>query len=480
MNKIKTADAEEAILEKYHYKQELRRSLKLFSSFAVAFSFISITTGIFTNYQDMLITGGPAGIWTWPIAVAGQILVACIFAELAGIIPLSGYSYQWIKRLSSPFMGWLTGWISFCFLVLVIPAVDAGLAPVLAMLLNIEIQPANITMIVLVMLAIQAALNIAGVKLASIINDSAVYTETVGIVGLTLIIGGMVFFRDTDYSVLWSTGNAVAEGQSYFLPFIMTILMGSFTLVGFEASANLSEETINAHDTVPKAIIFSVVISGIFGFLFLIVITLAIPDLASVLASENPLPYIINHSLGSFFGKLFLILVCISIFACGLVITTSASRLVYAMSRDNVFFFGKTFSKVSAQKRSPVRATILIWILCSISILFADSLKTLVAATAVLPALIYLITIVGYLLVRKKVTLLRENSFSLGKFALPVFILSILWLITEIAILTIPEGFHNATLISVGLITAGAGFYFILFKKNMERHVSESEKISGL
>ncbi|MGY8787752.1 MAG: amino acid permease, partial [Fidelibacterota bacterium] len=109
-------------LKTFNYKQELKRSLKLFSSFAVAFSFISITTGIFTNYQFIIQTAGPAAIWSWSITVAGQLLVALIFAELAGIIPVSGYSYQWMKRLSTPFVSWTTGWISFCFLILVIPA----------------------------------------------------------------------------------------------------------------------------------------------------------------------------------------------------------------------------------------------------------------------------------------------------------------------------------------------------------------------
>ena len=41
------ADSEEAILERAGYKPELRRSLRFFSMFAIAFSIISITTGIF-------------------------------------------------------------------------------------------------------------------------------------------------------------------------------------------------------------------------------------------------------------------------------------------------------------------------------------------------------------------------------------------------------------------------------------------------
>jgi len=453
------------ILEAFDYKQELKRSLKLFSSFAVAFSFISITTGIFTNYRFVIQTGGPAGIWSWTIPVVGQLLVALIFAELAGIIPVSGYSYQWIRRLSTPFVSWMAGWISFCFLVLVIPAVDWGLAPVLAGLLNIPVSEHNIMMIVMGTILVQVTLNIIGVKLAAIINDGAVFTETIGIIGLTLFLFIAAFKNHADPAILLNTGHA-AGGAAYLAPFIMTMLMGSFTLVGFEASANLSEETVNAHRTVPKAVISSVAVSGIFGMFFLIASTLAIPDLDAVLGSNNPLPYIIETTLGSVLGKLFLVLVSISIFACGLVITTSAGRLIYAMARDDAFFFSRYFKKISPKTQSPVAATLLILVLSLISTYFAESLTLLVGATSVLPALIYLITVVAYGLNRKNIEF-RPDNFALGRFAKPIFSLAVLWLVLEIGILTIPNDFHNTTIVSGLLLLLGVVCYFLFFRNRV-------------
>ena len=455
------------ILSSFNYKQELKRSLKLFSSFAVAFSFISITTGIFTNYQFVIQTGGPAGIWSWAITVIGQLFVAFIYAELAGVIPVSGYSYQWIKQLSTPFMSWLTGWISFCFLILVIPAVDWGLAPILAELLSIPITPNNIMFIVMATITIQVAMNIIGVKLSALFNDGAVFTETIGMIGLTVFLFIAALKNNADVSILMNTGD-ISGGSSYVGPFVLTMLMGSFTLVGFEASANLSEETHNAHKTVPKAIIFSLAISGLFGMLFLIAATYAIPDVTAILGSNNPLPMIIEANLGPVVGKLFLVLVCISIFACGLVITTSAGRLIYAMSRDDVFFYSSVFKKISPKTNSPVQATMLIFVLCILSTYFADSLTLLVGATAVLPATIYLITIVSYALARKKVSF-RQDNFNLGRFAKPVFFIAILWLVLEIGILTIPEQFHNVTIVSVLMIGLGIVLYLLFFHKKMKK-----------
>src|SRR5713101_8342412 len=128
--------AEEA-LQKYGYRQEYRREIKRFASFAVGCSFISITTGIFTTYGSVLNWGGPLGIWTWPIVIVGQLFVALVFAALASRIPLAGYSYQWTSRLANPKIGWLIGWVSFNFLIVDVVAVDyAVAATVLPSLLN--------------------------------------------------------------------------------------------------------------------------------------------------------------------------------------------------------------------------------------------------------------------------------------------------------------------------------------------------------
>src|SRR5437870_8764308 len=60
-------------LGKFGYKQELKRTLGLFSSFAVAFSYISPSTGIFTLFY-LAITIGGAMFWTWPVVALGQFI----------------------------------------------------------------------------------------------------------------------------------------------------------------------------------------------------------------------------------------------------------------------------------------------------------------------------------------------------------------------------------------------------------------------
>src|SRR5437879_8023702 len=90
---------DETDLARFGYKQELKRSLNVFSSFAIAFSYISPSTGIFTLYFLALSIGG-AMFWTWPIVVIGQLFIALNFAALSSHYPIAGSVYQWTKYLA--------------------------------------------------------------------------------------------------------------------------------------------------------------------------------------------------------------------------------------------------------------------------------------------------------------------------------------------------------------------------------------------
>ena len=96
---------DDAVVSRYGYEQPFKRTISKFASFAVAFSFISIATGIFTTYGYVLQTGGPLGIWTWLLVGVGQLAVALVLATLAARIPLTGSIYQWGTRLANPSVG---------------------------------------------------------------------------------------------------------------------------------------------------------------------------------------------------------------------------------------------------------------------------------------------------------------------------------------------------------------------------------------
>jgi len=441
--------AEEA-LQKYGYRQEFRRELKRFASFAIGFSFISITTGIFTTYGYVLANSGPLGIWTWPLVIIGQLFVSLVFAALATRIPLAGYSYQWTSRLANPKVGWLIGWISFIFLIVDVVAVDyAVAAAVLPKLFGYTEAAQNAWLATAIVIAVQMLLIIYSTLWSTRVNNAAVGTEVVGIVGLTLllvIVGAVRGLLQPDH--LFSTGSAPSPWFTLGTltssgPFMLAFLLGAFTIVGFEAAANLAEETQNAHRTVPTAMWFSVFLSGVVGFLFLIALNLASQDITALTASSTPVADIVTQMLGTIVGDIFLILVTFSIFACGLVIFITVSRLTWAMSRDERFPGYRLFRQVGKQTGTPIAATLLCGILIEVVLAgFAllgilvpsqsSTLSYLFSAATLLPAIIYLATVVLYIYARRKLP--ETHGFSLGVFEWPIIILAVVWLLFELSI----------------------------------------------
>src|SRR6266705_648702 len=185
------ASRDEADLARFGYKQELRRTLGVFSSFAVAFSYISPSTGIFTLFALGLTTLGGVLIWTWPVVAAGQFIIAMNFAEVSSHYPIAGSVFQWTKYLAGRRYAWFSGWIYLFAGILTVTAVIAtiplALIPALnglgwhslgtgssSDLLHAELWVAVITLVVI------TVLNIYGVRLVALINNTVVVFEILG------------------------------------------------------------------------------------------------------------------------------------------------------------------------------------------------------------------------------------------------------------------------------------------------------------
>jgi amino acid transporter len=463
--------AEEA-LQKYGYKQEFRRELKRFASFAIGFSFISITTGIFTTYGFVLINSGPLGIWTWPLVIVGQLFVSLVFAALASRIPLAGYSYQWVSRLANPKVGWLIGWISFIFLIVDVVAVDYAVAStVLPSLFGYTETAQNAWLATTIVIVVQMLLIVYSTFWSTRINNAAVGTEIIGIVGLTLLLVIVGAVRGLlQPSHLFSTGSAPLPwfGSGTLTtasPFQLSFLLGAFTIVGFEAAANLAEETQDAHRTVPTAMWFSVFLSGVVGFGFLLALDLASQNIAALTASATPVADIVTQMLGTVVGDIFLVFVTFSIFACGLVIFITVTRLTWAMSRDERFPGHSLFRQVGGQTGTPIAATLFCGILIVIVLaIFAllgilvpsqsSTLTNLFSAATLLPAIIYLATVVLYIYARRKLP--QTHGFKLGVWEWPIIVLSVVWLVFELSIFRDPQfrapWVYSLVMFGIGLI----------------------------
>jgi amino acid transporter len=449
----------------FGYSQQFARTLRSFESFAVAFSFISVTTGIFSTFGFVLGAGGPRGIWTWPIVVVGQVFVALVYGMLASKIPLSGYSYQWASRLANPRVGWWFGWVSLAFLSIVTVAVDYGLTQVaLLPLFNIAFSAAKATVVTLGVLVVQAALIIWSTRLTTRINNWAVGSELLGMVGLTVgLLVAALFLHKGHWSALGSTGAVKHAGYFAWLgPFMISTLLGAYTIVGWESASNLAEETHNPRRVVPRAMVRSILAAGVLGMLFLIVLVVTAHNVPALTSDSAPVATIIGQSLGSVVRAIALVIVCVSIFACGLVIMVTNSRLIYSMARDGRLPAARPLTSVPRATGGPLWSTVLAFaVSAGIVAGFGTSsgaLANLMGAASLMPALLYAGTVLLYWFTRKRFPA-RPGDFVLGAWEKPVVALALLWLAYELTILIGPAQFRGAQYYALGAIGVGVLVY---------------------
>src|ERR1700686_4993211 len=241
------ADASD--LARFGYKQELRRVLGVYSSFAVAFSYISPSTGIFPLFILGISLAGPAFFWSWPIVVVGQLLVGLNFAEVSAHFPVAGSVYQWTKYLSNRTYSWFTGWIYLFAGVLTVAAVVATVPLVLIPLINNVFGTTigtdldterNVAAIVLLSTTL---LSIFGVRLVAFINNTGVVFEILGMVVFALIL--LLFYHHQSADVVFN-GHQLTAGVPNGLGTLMAAMfMSLFVVYGFDTASTLAEETKN-------------------------------------------------------------------------------------------------------------------------------------------------------------------------------------------------------------------------------------------
>ncbi|EON31006.1 Amino acid transporter [Gordonia terrae C-6] len=460
------------------YRPELRRTLGGFAVFAISFAFISVAVGVFATYGEVLATAGPVGIWLWIIAAVGQTLIALVVAQFAARIALSGSSYQWASRLANPRVGWLFGWLSFWYLAIAVVAMDNALASQALMpLLGMAEDESVARVITVAVLVVQAALVIASTRLLGLFTSGAVAVE-LAIVAI-LVVALAVVMVVTGSGHLGNLGSAgIAAGAPDYWAIgggvMAAMVMGLTTLVGFDSAANLAEEAKDPFRSVPRAIVGSVVAAAVVGLGFLIVLTLAIEDVAAVSRDGSPVAAIIRDQLGSIAERILLVCIVFAMFGAGMVVMAACARQVFAMARDGRFPAHRLMRRVNPRTQTPVPATLLILGVGVVLMLAlpGSALIELIIASTILPALIYGGIVVLYLVVRKRLDR-KVGGFSLGRFEFPIAIAALIWVVFALFVLVTPDDATVPTLIVLGLIAAGALYFAWMMVRN--RQVLDSE-----
>ena len=213
------------------------------------------------------------------------------------------------------------------------------------------------------------------------INNIGVITEIIGVILLILILGFFVTNGLEDFKISNMTNNTNFSNID-FQSFALSILLGAWCLTGFEAAADMSEETKNPTKIVPKSIINSLLTSGFFGLIIIIFSIILLQKDIYKNGSQNFLTDLLVNEFGVILYSVILLFVIAAIFACGVACMATASRLIFSMSRDSVLPNSSWLKSIDKNK-SPGNSLILIGILATIFIIVFNKIEVITSVSAI-------------------------------------------------------------------------------------------------
>jgi len=448
------------------YAQELFRTIGGFSNFAISFSIISILTGAVTLYSHGLVMGGPAEMaFGWPLVSVFTLTVAASMAELASSMPTSGSMYHWACRLGGKGWGWFTAWFNIIGQLATLAGIDYGCALFVTPLIGVPTTSGNLLIVYAVVLVSHAVINHVGIRLVARLNDLSVAVHVVGVIA---IVGALFIFAPKQpLGFFFARVTSNPNGWPYWWAFIVGLLQAQWTFTGYDASASVSEETVDPRRRVPWGIVMAVVVSSAVGYLLLMALTLAIRDIPSVLnardAGGQPVPAVIailTTALGAKAGGLATALAAMAMWFCGLSAVTWTSRVIYAFARDGGMPMSAVWRRVSQAHLTPAPA---IWFSVAIAFVATISSGTYAVVTSLSVIGLYVSYIIPVWLAWRARTFPAEitrGPWNLGRFGSAINIVAMVWVVFITVILAIPDEGRAGKTIAVLTIILGVWYVF--------------------
>lgn len=336
-------------------KVTYRKTLTLFQVVALGLAWMSPMI-YFTVYG--IAYEGSHGWMTgsYSVAAAAILLTAFSYIVMSKRFSSSASAYTYVKRAIHPYAGFLVGWV--VLLEYIFSPVIACLTFGLYMHAQFPDVPASVWIIAINL--IFAAVNIVGIRFSAGISKIFVVVQI-------LFIAVFCF-----YLLKGLAGGAAAVAVQPLLPHgewgISTILTGAsivcFSFLGFDTVTTLADETINAHKTIPRAIMLIVLSAAVMYIAVSVLTKLVFPSL--VFSNADAAGFELMKLVGGAgLQSLFISVLILAVFTQGVIAVTSASRLLHVMGADSTLprrFFGKLHPKY----KTPVNSIVVV---CVISML---------------------------------------------------------------------------------------------------------------
>ena len=346
------------MLEEVKKTPKLKRRVSLFGVTVYGVGNV-LGAGIYALIGEVV---GITGNLSWLAFVLASItgaLTGLSYAELSAMYPKSAAEFVYTEEaFKIRILSFLLGWIIIFSGILSAATVALGFANYLAYLIGV---PSIILTVIFaaVLIVILSLVNFIGIKASTWTNILFTFIEAAGLI--LIIIIGIPHFGSVNYLEL-------PIGSSFTVVFSAVALI-FFAYIGFEDIANIAEEVKNPTKNLPKAIIYSIIITTVLYCLTAISIVSILPY-SEIADSPAPLNAVTTFILGPIGG---IIMSFIALFATAntvLIMMIVTSRMMYGMARDKALPEG--LSKISPKYRTPALAVLITMILTMVPLFLGD------------------------------------------------------------------------------------------------------------
>ena len=388
-----------------------------------------------------------AGNSVWISFLFGTIVAmfaGLSYAELTALFPKAAAEYTFVKHaFKNNFLAFIIGWLTAITSMITAATVSLGFGGYLAQFVNLPIT-------------ISAVLLIGGLSIVNFIGiKESTWANTIFAIvtagGLVLIIFLGMTYETTEQIDYFEMPHGTTG-------IILAFVLIFFAFIGFEDMANVAEEVKRPKKTIPRAIILSVIITGILYILVSLSVVRVI-NWEELGQSAAPLAAIAERSLG-IQGSIALSAIALFATASTVLITLVAgSRILYGMAHNKSLPL--SLGKIHSKTKTP-------WI-AVIGILITSIAFTLIGDIVIVANITVFAVVITFAMINLSVIVLRytepnlERSFrvpvNIGRFPLlPLFGFGV-------TIYMAIQFEMEVMLVGFAIMAAGALFYVIFNRK---------------
>ncbi|WP_243711047.1 APC family permease [Actinomadura sp. KC216] len=343
-------------IERYGYKQELRRSLGFrdLVFYGLVFMVPIAPFGIFGSvFQG---SGGMVAL-AYAVGMLVMLFTAASYWQMARAFPMAGSVYTYAGRGITQPVGFLAGWMIFLDYVLV----PALLYLIAGVAMNSLVPDVPVWLWLVGFVVLNTAVNFFGIEMTARITRIMLVAELI-VLAIFLVVGVVALAQGKGHDGGSLTPIFNDETFSWSLVFgAVSIAVLSF--LGFDGISTLAEENRESARAIGRSMVAALLLVGVLFIVQTWVASLLVENPDKLIPDGDPEGTAFYDAAdvagGVWLAKLTAAATAIAWgFANSLVAQAATSRLLYAMARDRQL--PGFLAKVHAKRQVPVNATLLV------------------------------------------------------------------------------------------------------------------------